>query len=332
MNFEPPNNFKEQQEAQGFAVSKDKEKGIVEREQRSALRRNLGVSFQGEKGLEVISPETIEKQLEMMARSGIKFSQFHLSKVYDLKRTRNVIQSFREKHPDISISIHTSTPILSETGKVKNQETIREQLEVSQPGDIITIHAVHPNSLLQERHVGVDEQDTFYKLDKKQKDFLVEKTAEFFAEIIAGFVKQQRKVFFAVENVGQTIEEMEALLDKTRTTLIIDHGFDATEAEKNIRITLDVNHVLHSVKGKSKVEQVKAVDEWISKFQQDIRCFHISVPELTGKRQKGFQEKIRIFNELYNEYSLEVPVYLESKRSIETIGKALNLAKEVIEK
>ena len=333
INFEkPPSNSKEQQEARDFTISNDKEKSIVEREQEPALRRNLGVSFQGEKELEITSPEIIEKQLEMIAQSDVKFFQLHLLKVYDLESTKSIVKSFREKHPDINMSFHVNTPILSEAGEVENQETIKKQLELSQSGDIITLHAVHPGSLLEKRNVTVDEQDTFRRLDEKQKEFLIEKSAEFFAEIITELATQRRKLSFAVENVGQTIEEMKSILDKTKTTLVRNYGFNATEAEESIGVTLDINHVLHGVKDKPEAEQVNVVDEWISKLQQDIRCFHISVPKLTGEKEKKFQEKIRIFNELYNKHSLEAPVYLESKRPTETTKQALNLVKEVIEK
>lgn len=313
--------------------SEDRRRSVVEKEQQEpVLKRNLGVSFQGEKGLEVISPEKIEEQLEMIKQSDIKFSQFHLTKIDDLEGTKSVIQNFREKHPDIDISFHISTPVLSETGEIENQEIIGKQIELAQSGDIITLHAIHPGSLLEKRDVTVDEQDAFCSFDEKHRELLVEKSAEFFAEIIAEFTAQQRKLPFAVENVGQTIEEIKSLVDKTRAALVKNYGFNATEAEKSIGVTLDANHVLHSVKDKPETEQINAVNEWISKLRQDIRCFHISVPDLTEEKERGFQKKIQIFNELYNKFSLEAPVYLESKRPTETTKQALNSVKEVIEK
>ncbi len=307
---------------------------IFEKERKEILLKNLGISFQGEKSQELfIDPETIEKQLEISVENKIKMVQLNLTRVEEIERLKPIVENFRKNNPETNLSFHIDTPFLFEAGVIENKNRINEEIELAQSGDIITVHAIHPGSALEKRDINKDEQDTFRGLGKEQKENLTGKSAEFLAEIISQTAEQQKKLTFAVENVGQTIEEMKILLNRTRRILIMDYGFDASRAEQSIGVTLDISHILHNLKEKPEDQQINSLEEGIGELQQDIRCFHISVPGLTNIEKKGrFQNIINEFTKLYNKHNFDIPLYLESKRELEKTEEAYGLIKETIER
>jgi len=299
------------------------EKGKEEEKKVSTLRENLGVSFQGEEGKERMDIGAIKEQFDLIKRNKIDLCQFHLSEIDDQEQFASLIKEFRENDPDISISLHASTPVIKESSsrekgvEVDNEDEIREEIEMANKGDLITVHPLSAKYFHEKKDASErNELSMFRELSEREKNLLVNETARFYAELIGDYSEESRNPIMAIENVGQNIDEMRSVLDGVRELLVSKYGMSTEEPKEAFGVTLDINHVLSGNKERSR----EVVEEWVKAFKEDIKCFHISVP----KRREKMESIMKVFNEIYSVQSLNVPVYLESKRSMNTTEDVLS--------
>ena len=147
-----------------------------------------------------------------------------------------------------------------------------------------------------------------------------------YAELLAESAMHGRTgASVAVENMpidgregrwGQTVEEMQVLIEAVTEQLIEKHGFTKKEASRYCGITLDINHALTEHDGKDPA----VIERWFTAFGDRLKAIHVYTPSLgkSGRKKQEFEAWFGEIAALYRQNHSHAVVYLESKKDAET--------------
>lgn len=263
-----------------------------------------------------------------MDRNNIQSAQLSMRHKKNIEELRPVISEIKE-NKDKDISFHMAGPSFLEDGTIKNEQALEDDMRfvMSLGGGLITIHP------------GAIPEPKFREAGSNFQQAVVENFSNFLARTLDLAKKKDQNLIIAVENLpnkgdqgnwGQKIEEIKTILSAIRQKLVINYNFDASETERRVGITLDINHALENVSDENKIH---VLEKWMKECQYNIRCFHVYTPGLDDNmREKNFESKIQAILEMYRKYALDVPLYLESKKDLNTTEKAFQISINTIKK
>jgi hypothetical protein len=247
---------------------------------------NLGISFQGEAEI------TIKKQLEMVQKNNIAEAQLRFKDIENPENQKPLIEKFRKENPDKNLSFHLSS----------NLEKINQELKLTKTGDLVTIHP--PTGKIKEYCI----------ISPKEKMVVNERAINLLADLIS----KHDDLIFAIENMGQNVEEMKFIVGEIRRK---------TKTE-SVGITLDINHVLMGLFEKTEEEKTNTIEQWFKELKSEIRCLHFAVPGIkSDEDERELKKRFEIIKRLYILYGFNVPLYLETKKDLETTQKVFDLTK-----
>jgi endonuclease IV len=285
-----------------------------------------GISLQGQKQDFV---EMLHQQFELAKDLGVKELQIDLRKI-DLRNMppnlidliKDELLKFKRERPEINISFHGKTPRINESS-LEIENIKRFQMEIDLVIEVgVNIYTLHPPSIYS---------DVFYRLSPEQQEILLQNYANFLAQSIKKALDSGREMVIAIENMpagkgkfGQSIEEIILLLNEVERVLKQKYGMFFRDAERFVGVTLDVNHALHGINDVLTMEET--FRNWLKNLGRRIKAFHF----YCHTDPNVFRRKFIRFLKLYEEYGLDVPIYLESKKSIEKTREIFLIGREII--
>lgn len=273
---------------------------------RQRLLENWGISFQSQAQE---SAAILSQQFELAQNLGLKEWQVDLRGDRPLGLIREALLKFKQESPTTNISFHGETPQIDDKSlDIRNVERLREEINLAiETGS--DIYTVHPPSISRE---------TFYQLPPEQQEAFLRKYAAFFAESIKQALDSGKQIVVAIENMpagktqfGQDVEEIWRLINKLDEVLEKQYNIQPQDVERLVGLTIDVNHAIHGVVDPAERERI--LRRWFESFGKRIEAFHI----YCHTSPESFQQKFSQFLRLYEEYEIDAPIYLESKKPIE---------------
>lgn len=285
-----------------------------------------GISLQGQKQDFV---EMLHQQFELAKDLGVKELQIDLRKI-DLRNMppnlidiiKDELLEFKRELPEVNISFHGKAPRINESS-FELENIKRFQMEIDLVIEVgANIYTVHPPSI---------SSATFHRLSPEQQEKLLQAYANFLAQSIKKALDSGREIVIAVENMpagkgkfGQSIEEIILLLNKVKTILEQKYGVVPQDAERFVGVTLDVNHAIHGINDVLTMEET--FRNWLKNLGKRIKTFHF----YCHTDPNVFRRRFSRFLKLYEEYGLDSPIYLESKKSIEKTREIFLIGREII--
>lgn len=276
-----------------------------DREARQTFMKKFGISFSKGEMLD----STPQEQAAYVLSSESKTVQFLVTKERSVQDYLPVIAELRENNPDISVSVHASSPKLNDEAKVVNKEDelIKSNVALAEVGcNSLTIH---PGSI---------EMSDWLKASAELHESAINALAGYYARTIAAAKERGKSLTVAIENLpakgmtgnwGQTPEELGLLIEQTRQILIKNFSFTADETINCVGITMDIGHALSGVAPEKRLE---TLNDWFKKLSSDIKCFHVP-NESNDEVASLIMETLR---QLCDKYQISPEIYLESKKSL----------------
>lgn len=251
----------------------------------------------------------LKDQIEFAEKMDLPSVQFDFRNRKKEEITQNIeaLINFKEKNPDVSISIHGGTPEINEvTLDLKNKEQIIDELELLQKlsGESFTVHPLSINS------------EFFNNLPTETKNILIENYCSVFVKAIKEGIDKGNKFTIAIENMdskgkdgsfGQTLEDITFLINKIQEQAV-KQGVDSKVVKEYIGATLDINHALSSTED---INYQTILEKWFEGLGDYLKVIHLYTPSNWDQK---FNNKYQTSIDLATKFNPNAKLFMESKQ------------------